>query len=328
LLTKVHINNCQPHSALKDLTDSESFDGWKPSIQHLEPFKRECYIHFPYQKWKDGKTLFLRAQSTIFTGYTNTINHYIVFLPNMKKTILSADIFWPPLEAEGTSPLIHCRIIQYLIPLKFQNSPINYTYSNKAKSRDDVLRQWLKENPQEANNIADNRYSSINPIMWADSKVGKWDKFLQPPCWVYDDNNMPYSKALTVQTIEDAIGNFNGSMWTAIPDDHFFREEHQNPNQRYQIPMVTDGFPPPRSMMPPPILFTHVVTRAGSIVDSPESYGFENQGPELTMLDVSPGPPTPDNQPLEGHDGCQWANLSVLEIDKPKSYWQAKVSAE
>jgi hypothetical protein len=92
--------------ALKDLTPYEAFYGSKPSIQHLQPFGRERYIHLPFQKRKDGKKLSPRAQRAIFSGYTNTINHYIVFLPDTKKTIVSADIFFPPLKIEGALPLI------------------------------------------------------------------------------------------------------------------------------------------------------------------------------------------------------------------------------
>jgi len=61
VLTSVYIQNHQPHSALKDLTPYEAFYGSKPSIQHLQPFSRGCYIHVPYQKRKDGKKLSPRA---------------------------------------------------------------------------------------------------------------------------------------------------------------------------------------------------------------------------------------------------------------------------
>jgi hypothetical protein len=46
------------------------------------------------------------------------------------------------------------------------------------------------------------------------------------------------------------------------------------------------------------------------------------------MRDAPPRPPEPDNQPLEGLEGSQWANLSVLLIAEPKSYQQAKVSPQ
>jgi len=66
VLTSVYIKNRQPHSALKDLTPFEALYGTKPSIQHLQPFGKECYIHVLYQKRTDGKKLSPRAQSAIF----------------------------------------------------------------------------------------------------------------------------------------------------------------------------------------------------------------------------------------------------------------------
>ena len=82
VLTLVYIKNRQPHSALKDLTSYMPLYGSNPSIQHLQPFGRECYIHVSYQKRTDGKTLSLRSPRAIFTGYTNIHHHYRVFLPD------------------------------------------------------------------------------------------------------------------------------------------------------------------------------------------------------------------------------------------------------
>ena len=42
VLTSVYMKNRQPHSALKDLTPYGAFYRTKPSIQHLQPFGREC----------------------------------------------------------------------------------------------------------------------------------------------------------------------------------------------------------------------------------------------------------------------------------------------
>jgi hypothetical protein len=138
VLTSVYIKNRQPHSAIKNLTPYESFYGSKLSIQHLQPFGRECYIHVPYQKRKDGKKLTPRAQRAIFTRYTNTINHYRVFLPDTKKTIVSADIFFPPLQTEGVMPQIYLKITQSRISLSAITS-LDYTYTNKGQSSDDLV---------------------------------------------------------------------------------------------------------------------------------------------------------------------------------------------
>jgi len=77
-------------------------------------------------------------------------------------------------------------------------------------------------------------------------------------------------------------------------------------------------------MTPPSIPFGQVVTRAGRIVNPPDSYGLGN---DATMLDAPPRSPSP-TPTLEGLEGSQWANLSVLLIDEPKSYRQAKVSPQ
>jgi len=81
-------------------------------------------------------------------------------------------------------------------------------------------------------------------------------------------------------------------------------------------------------MTPSPIPFGQVVIPAGRIVYPPELYGFENQVIKVTMHDAPSRRLTPDNQPLAGPAGCQWANVSVLLIDEPKSYSQAKVSPQ
>jgi hypothetical protein len=68
------------------------------------------------------------------------------------------------------------------------------------------------------------------------------------------------------------------------------------------------GLPPPRPMTPPPIPFGQVVTRAGKVVYPPDRYGFGN---DATIHDVPPRSPSP-TPTLEGLEGSQWANLSVL----------------
>jgi len=55
-------------------------------------------------------------------------------------------------------------------------------------------------------------------------------------------------------------------------------------------------------------------------VNLPECYGFEGYAPEASMHDAPPHPLTPEPQPLEGIEGSQWANLSVLTVEEPQSY--------
>jgi hypothetical protein len=193
--------------ALKGLTPYEAVYGSKPSIQHLQPFGRERYIHVPCQKRKDGKKLSLRAQRAIFTGYTNTINHDRVFLPDTKNTIVLADIFFPPFEIEGASPQKRKSIHQHQTPSS--HTSVEYIYTNQDEGSDDLWRQWMKENPQEANNMFDNHYPVINRLIMADFRTGKRDKYLGAPYWVYDDNDVAYCEALPVEPVEDDIQSFD-----------------------------------------------------------------------------------------------------------------------
>jgi len=170
VLTSVYIKNRQPHLALKDLTPYEAFYGTKPSIKHVQPFGRECFIHVPYQKQTDGKKLSPRAQRAIFTGYTNVPHHYRVFSPDTKKTIVSADIFFPPLKIEGASPKINRRSNQILTFLQINtlSTSVEYTYNNKGKTSDNMWCQWMEENPQEANDLVDNGHEIVARLMRAD----------------------------------------------------------------------------------------------------------------------------------------------------------------
>jgi len=330
VLTSVYIQNQKPHSALKDLTPYEAFHGTKLSIQHLQRFGRECYIDVPDQKRPDGKKLSPRAQRAIFTGYTNVPHHYRVFLPDTKKNIVSAVTFFPPLKIEGATAMISCRVDQILTPLQ-SNTPstsVEYTYNNKGKTSDDMWHQWMDENPQVANDFVDNGHEMIARLMRADYMQRKRDGYLGAPCWVYDANNMAYQEHLPQQPEQpnervlieelDRIEEFDESIRMVVPADHFL--EHHQSNQQSQLPL---GCPPPaapRPMTPPPIPLGQVVTRAGRVVNPHERDGFKGYAPEASMCDAPPRPPTPEPQPLEGIEESQWANLSVLTVEEPKSY--------
>jgi len=103
------------------------------------------------------------------------------------------------------------------------------------------------------------------------------------------------------------VEEFEKSIQTVVPADHFLDEEHQQSNQRSQLPLVHLP-PPPQPMTSPPIPFGQVVTRAGRVDNPPERYGLESYDAEASMRVAPPRPPTPRPQPLEGLEGSQWAN--------------------
>jgi len=331
-ITSVYIKNRQPHSALKDLTPCEAFYGTKPSIQHIQPFGRECYVHEPYQKRTDGKKLSPRAQRAIFTGYTNVPHHYRVFLPDTKKTIVSADTFFPPLKIEGATPTIKRRIDEILTALQSDtpSTSVEYTYNNRGKTMDDMWCQWMDENPQRANDLVDNGHEIIARLMRMDFKERNRNGYLGAPYWVYDANDMAYQESLPQQPEQpderilieelDRIEEFDESIRTVVPADHLLNDEHQQSNRRSQLRLERPPPAPPRPMTPPPIPLGQVVTGAGRVVNPPERYGFEGYAPEASMRDAPPRSPTPEPQPLEGFEGSQWADISVLTVEEPKSY--------
>jgi len=119
--------------------------------------------------------------------------------------------------------LIYC---QPLTPLQSKQTSLDYTYINKGDSSNDLWRQWIRENPQEANDQFNNGHPTIYRLIMADYESGKQDEYLGAPYWVYDDNNIAYRNTLPNQSVEDNIGSFDGSVRTGTPDDHFFQEEH------------------------------------------------------------------------------------------------------
>jgi len=136
-----------------------------------------------------------------------------------------------------------------------------------------MWRQWMDENPQEANDLVDNGHTTVARLIQADFEEGNRDGCLGAPYWVYDANNMAYREASPRQPEQlnkpvlieelDRIKEFDESIRKVVPADHFL-EEHQQSNQRSQLPLgrpLTSPFPRPR--MAPPIPFGQVVTRAG-----------------------------------------------------------------
>src|SRR5258706_12270259 len=62
------------------MTPFEAFHCKKPSISHLQPFGRKCFIHIPEEKRLPGSKLMPRAEEGIFLGYTDTPSVYKVHI--------------------------------------------------------------------------------------------------------------------------------------------------------------------------------------------------------------------------------------------------------
>ena len=62
------------------MTPFEAFHRKKPSISHLQPFGRNCFIHIPEERRLPGSKLLPRAEEGIFLGYTDTPSIYKVHI--------------------------------------------------------------------------------------------------------------------------------------------------------------------------------------------------------------------------------------------------------
>jgi hypothetical protein len=50
---------------------------------------------------------------------------------------------------------------------------LDYTYTNKGESLDDLWRKWMRDNPQQANDLFHNNHLTVNRLIMADFKSGK-----------------------------------------------------------------------------------------------------------------------------------------------------------
>src|SRR5258706_4883350 len=62
------------------MTPFEAFYCKKPSISHLQPFGRKCFIHIPKERRLPGSKLIPQAEEGIFLGYTDTPSIYKVHI--------------------------------------------------------------------------------------------------------------------------------------------------------------------------------------------------------------------------------------------------------
>ena len=58
----------------------EAFNHKKPSISHLQPFGRKCFVHIPEEQRLPGSKLMPRAEEGILVAYTDTSSIYKVHI--------------------------------------------------------------------------------------------------------------------------------------------------------------------------------------------------------------------------------------------------------
>ena len=156
--TSTYLKNRLPHSAVMDQTPYEALTGNKPSILHLQPFGRECYIHIPKAKRKPGSKLSPKAYKGVFVGYTDTTRHYRIYNLDEKRTMVTGDVFFPPLPAEGAPTTSNQPGSAPLTPRisgkeLVQPHSLNFgptTPPTKEYSDDSLWLEWMDRNPNSA----------------------------------------------------------------------------------------------------------------------------------------------------------------------------------
>src|SRR5258705_268540 len=103
----VYTKNRLPHSSIQNMTPFEAFHRKKPSISHLQPFGRKCFIHIPEERRLPGSKLMPRAEEGIFLGYTDTPTIYKVHILARSHTfIVSAlDVKFESITADSRPEL-------------------------------------------------------------------------------------------------------------------------------------------------------------------------------------------------------------------------------
>ena len=123
--TAVYVKNRLPHAALSSntsitpsntsitpsntsithsntsITPFEALNGHKPTIKHLQPFGRACFVHIPEESWPPGSKLLARSIEGRFCGYTESTKIYRVWIPSKPNQVYeSRDVTFPPIQSD------------------------------------------------------------------------------------------------------------------------------------------------------------------------------------------------------------------------------------
>jgi hypothetical protein len=93
--TAVYLKNRIPHKAVKDQTPYEAIHGKLPTIHHLQPFGRKCYVHIPEERRPPGSKLLPRALEGKFIGYTTSDKIFRIYIPSQQRVIETWQVKFP-----------------------------------------------------------------------------------------------------------------------------------------------------------------------------------------------------------------------------------------
>ncbi|KAH0602927.1 uncharacterized protein H6S33_007931, partial [Morchella sextelata] len=144
--TAVYLKNRLPHSTLEGKTPFEALKGTKPTIQHLQPFGRKCYVHIPENSRPAGSKLAPRAYEGIIVGYSDSNKIYRIWIETQHRVIESRDVTFPPPESGEVS--VELDFIPSLKP-EMTNAPSDDGYESEDRSDPEPESNAIEENRTE-----------------------------------------------------------------------------------------------------------------------------------------------------------------------------------
>ncbi|KAI0992034.1 hypothetical protein K3495_g16152, partial [Podosphaera aphanis] len=100
IATACYLKNRLPHARLpENTTPYEALQGKKPTIHHLQPFGRNCYVHIHKDSRPPRTKLLPRALEGKFVGYTKSNKIFRIWIPSKNKVIESPTVKFAPLDS-------------------------------------------------------------------------------------------------------------------------------------------------------------------------------------------------------------------------------------
>jgi hypothetical protein len=87
--TAVYLQNRSPHRILGKMTPEEAFTGRRPDVEHIRIFGCSTFSHVPSER---RTKLDPTAQQGILVGYSEVSKAYRIYIPPLRKVVVSRDV--------------------------------------------------------------------------------------------------------------------------------------------------------------------------------------------------------------------------------------------
>jgi hypothetical protein len=87
--TAVYLQNRSPHRILGKMTPEEAFTGRRPDVEHIRNFGCSTFSHVPSERRTKLDPI---AQQGILVGYLEVSKAYRIYIPPLRKVVVSRDV--------------------------------------------------------------------------------------------------------------------------------------------------------------------------------------------------------------------------------------------